>query len=98
MNIFHRCIKPNHSKVANQFDEELVQGAYKAEYETIKYEWAQTKETAQLGIAVEIIDHETVLVDLDGDEIPADIENIVLWKNDAEHNPFQQTKKTIYIV
>ncbi len=39
-------------------NEELVQGAYKAEYETIKYQWEQTKETAQLGIAVEIIDHE----------------------------------------
>lgn len=39
-------------------DEELLQGAYKAEYENIKYQWEQTRETAQLGIAVEIIDHE----------------------------------------
>ncbi len=46
------------NKLSFDIDEELVQGAYKAEYETIKYEWAQTKETAQLGIAVEIIDHE----------------------------------------
>lgn len=39
-------------------DEELLQGAYKAEYDNIKYKWEQTRETAQLGIVVEIIDHE----------------------------------------
>jgi len=41
-----------------EFDEELIQGAYKSEYEAMKYQWEQTRETAQLGIAVEIIDHE----------------------------------------
>jgi hypothetical protein len=46
------------SKLSFDIDEELVQGAYKAEYETIKYKWEQTRETAQLGVAVEIIDHE----------------------------------------
>lgn len=40
------------------FDEELIQGAYKSEYDAMKYQWEQTRETAQLGIAVEIIDHE----------------------------------------
>jgi signal transduction histidine kinase len=45
-------------KLTFDIDEELVQGAYKAEYENIKYQWEQTRETAQLGIAVEIIDHE----------------------------------------
>lgn len=39
-------------------DDDLVQGAYRAEYELIKFQWEQTRETAQLGIAVEIIDHE----------------------------------------
>lgn len=46
------------NKLSFDLDEELVQGAYKAEYETMKYQWDQTRETAQLGIAVEIIDHE----------------------------------------
>uniref|UniRef100_UPI004049D29B ATP-binding protein n=1 Tax=Fulvivirga sp. TaxID=1931237 RepID=UPI004049D29B len=46
------------SKLSFDIDEELVQGAYKAEYESIKYKWEQTRETAQLGVAVEIIDHE----------------------------------------
>lgn len=46
------------SKLSFDIDEELVQGAYKAEYDTIKYKWEQTRETAQLGVAVEIIDHE----------------------------------------
>lgn len=46
------------NKLSFDIDEELVQGAYKAEYETIKYKWEQTRETAQLGVAVEIIDHE----------------------------------------
>ncbi len=39
-------------------DEELLQGAYKAEYDNIKHQWEQTRETAQLGVAIEIIDHE----------------------------------------
>jgi len=39
-------------------DEELLQGAYKAQYEHIKNQWEQIRETAQLGVAVEIIDHE----------------------------------------
>ncbi len=39
-------------------DEELIQGAYKAEYDAIKFQWEQTRDMAQLGIAVEIIDHE----------------------------------------
>lgn len=46
------------NKLSFDIDEELVQGAYKAEYESIKYKWEQTRETAQLGVAVEIIDHE----------------------------------------
>lgn len=46
------------NKLSFDIDEELVQGAYKAEYDNIKYQWEQTRETAQLGIAVEIIDHE----------------------------------------
>ncbi len=46
------------NKLSFDLDEELVQGAYKAEYETMKYQWDQTRETAQLGVAVEIIDHE----------------------------------------
>lgn len=46
------------NKLSFDLDEELVQGAYKAEYDNIKYQWEQTRETAQLGVAVEIIDHE----------------------------------------
>lgn len=49
----------NHiEKINFDIDEELLQGAYRNEYENIKYRWEQTRETAQLGIAVEIIDHE----------------------------------------
>lgn len=45
-------------RLSFDIDEELLQGAYKAEYESIKYQWEQTRETAQLGVAIEIIDHE----------------------------------------
>ncbi|WP_294966511.1 ATP-binding protein [Sulfurimonas sp.] len=45
-------------RLSFEIDEELLQGAYKTEYDNIKRQWEQTKETAQLGIAVEIIDHE----------------------------------------
>ncbi len=46
------------NRLSFDIDEELLQGAYKAEYENIKRRWEQTRETAQLGVAVEIIDHE----------------------------------------
>ena len=45
-------------RLSLSIDEELLQGAYKKQYEQIKKWWEQTKETSQLGIAVEIIDHE----------------------------------------
>lgn len=48
-----------HIKTLNfDVDEELVQGVYRMEYENMKAQWEQVRETAQLGIAVEIIDHE----------------------------------------
>nr|WP_320020533.1 ATP-binding protein [uncultured Draconibacterium sp.] len=46
------------NRLSFDIDEELLQGAYKAEYDNIKRRWEQTRETAQLGVAVEIIDHE----------------------------------------
>lgn len=39
-------------------DEELVKGAYRTAYDEMKEQWELTNEMAQLGIAVEIIDHE----------------------------------------
>jgi signal transduction histidine kinase len=49
----------NHIKrLTFEINQEEVEGAYKAQYEQMKYQWEQTRETAQLGIAVEIIDHE----------------------------------------
>lgn len=45
-------------RISFDIDEEQVQGAYKAQFEQMKYQWEQTRDTAQLGIAVEIIDHE----------------------------------------
>ncbi len=46
------------TRLSFDIDEEQVQGAYKAQYDQMKYQWEQTRDTAQLGIAVEIIDHE----------------------------------------
>ncbi|MES2556091.1 MAG: ATP-binding protein [Bacteroidota bacterium] len=49
----------NHiDKMSFDIDEELLQGAYKAQYDQIRQQWNTVQETAQLGIAVEIIDHE----------------------------------------
>jgi hypothetical protein len=45
-------------RLSFEIDEEQLQGAYKAQYDQMKYQWEQTRDTAQLGIAVEIIDHE----------------------------------------
>lgn len=46
------------NRLSFEIDEEQVQGAYKAQFDQMKYQWEQTRDTAQLGIAVEIIDHE----------------------------------------
>jgi signal transduction histidine kinase len=46
------------TRINLDIDEEMLQGAYKAQYDSIKQQWELTKETSQLGIAVEIIDHE----------------------------------------
>ncbi|MBD1435181.1 ATP-binding protein [Sphingobacterium sp. DN00404] len=49
----------NHvNRMSFDIDEELLQGAYKAEYNRMRDQWNQVQYTAQLGIAVEIIDHE----------------------------------------
>jgi len=46
------------STIDFDINEDIVQGAYKAEYEAMKYQWELTRDVAQLGIAVEIVDHE----------------------------------------
>ena len=45
-------------RISLDIDEDLLQGAYKEQYDKIKEQWELSKETSQLGIAVEIIDHE----------------------------------------
>ncbi|MEA4852325.1 MAG: ATP-binding protein [Paludibacter sp.] len=45
-------------RMSFDIDEETLQGAYKERYEQMKYQWNHVQDTAQLGIAVEIIDHE----------------------------------------
>ena len=45
-------------KMSFDIDEELLQGAYKAQYDQMRQQWSFVQDTAQLGIAVEIIDHE----------------------------------------
>lgn len=46
------------ARLSFDFDEDSLQGAYIAQYENIKKQWEIVKETAQLGISVEMIDHE----------------------------------------
>lgn len=45
-------------RIDMDIDEDLLQGAYKLQYDDIRRRWELAKETSQLGIAVEIIDHE----------------------------------------
>jgi hypothetical protein len=45
-------------KMNFDIDEELLQGAYKERYDQMLQQWSMVQDTAQLGIAVEIIDHE----------------------------------------
>lgn len=49
----------NHiNRISFDIDEELIKGAYRSAYDEMKEQWELTNEMAQLGIAVEIIDHE----------------------------------------
>lgn len=60
-NTLRKKIEPlvNHvSKLSLEVDEDVLVGYYKLEYERLKEKWEETQELAQLGIAVEIIDHQ----------------------------------------
>ena len=46
------------SKLSLEINEESLVGYYKLEYEKLRKKWLETQELAQLGIAVEIIDHQ----------------------------------------
>ncbi|MDD4353829.1 MAG: ATP-binding protein, partial [Candidatus Nanoarchaeia archaeon] len=49
----------NHiNRINFDVDEEILKGAYRTAYEEMKEQWELTNDMAQLGIAVEIIDHE----------------------------------------
>ena len=49
----------NHiDKLTFGVNEDILVGYYKLEYEKLKEKWEETQELAQLGIAVEIIDHQ----------------------------------------
>ncbi len=46
------------SRINFEINEEALVGRYKLEFEKLKKQWDETQELAQLGIAVEIIDHQ----------------------------------------
>lgn len=46
------------NRLSFNVDEDLLTGFYKIRFEEIEKQWQETKELAQLGIAVEIIDHQ----------------------------------------
>lgn len=46
------------NRLSFDVDEDLLTGYYKNKFEEIEKQWQETKEMAQLGIAVEIIDHQ----------------------------------------
>lgn len=45
-------------RISLDIDEEALTGYYKIRYEEIEKRWSQTKELAQMGTAIEIIDHQ----------------------------------------
>ena len=57
----HKRISPflqHLDRISLDVDEEALTGYYKIRYEEIEKRWTQTKELAQMGIAIEIIDHQ----------------------------------------
>lgn len=57
----HKRVSPflqHIDRISLDIDEEALTGYYKIRYEEIEKRWTQTKELAQMGIAIEIIDHQ----------------------------------------
>lgn len=57
----HKRISPflqHLDRISLDVDEEALTGYYKIRYQEIEKRWTQTKELAQMGIAIEIIDHQ----------------------------------------
>lgn len=82
----------NHIKrMSFDIDEEMLQGAYKERYEQMKYQWNHVQDTAQLGVAVEIIDHEFNVLYSRINRLLSDLEK----KVDIQQNhEFQLLEKT----
>lgn len=78
------------SRLDFEIDEDRLQGVYKEQYDYIKYQWEQTREAAQLGIAVEIIDHEF-------NELYSRINSALIKLNDSYNkNTFSHLEKTFF--
>ncbi|WP_353120960.1 ATP-binding protein [Dysgonomonas capnocytophagoides] len=71
------------SRMSFDIDEEILQGAYKERYEQMKYQWSRVQDTAQLGVAVEIIDHEFNVLYSRINRLLSDLDNTVeIHQND----------------
>jgi len=78
-------------RMSFDIDEEMLQGAYKERYEQMKHQWNHVQDTAQLGVAVEIIDHEFNVLYSRINRLLSDLDK----KVDMQHNhEFQLLEKT----
>ena len=72
------------SNISIEIDEEALVGYYKSEFERFKKQWEETQELAQLGIAVEIIDHQFNALYSRLANIIDNLEEAILNDNDSQ--------------
>jgi signal transduction histidine kinase len=78
-------------KMRFDVDEELLQGAYKLQYDQMRQQWSMVQDTAQLGIAVEIIDHEFNVLYSRINRLLGELDNV---SSLSTNNKYQLLEKT----
>ncbi|WP_426062686.1 ATP-binding protein [Flavobacterium sp. DSP2-3-1] len=76
-------------------DEELLQGAYKSEYDRMQQQWSQVQDAAQLGIAVEIIDHEFNVLYSRINRLLKKLENETTISNNSDFELLEKTFRSL---
>ena len=76
-------------------DEELLQGAYKEQFEQMKQQWSMVQDTAQLGIAVEIIDHEFNVLYSRINRLLDNLDNISAFNENSEYRLLEKTFRSL---
>jgi len=83
------------NRMSFDIDEELLQGAYKAQYDQMRQQWSYVQDTAQLGIAVEIIDHEFNVLYSRINRLLSDLDKYTEFNSNKDFNLLETTFRSL---